>query len=196
MQGRLWVDDQTGALLRSEILFYESDAGQPSHEYFLETSRIGSIAAIELPSPVINPVAMISATATAQAWSVLQVTLNIQGEAVDFELVPLQIDPLTGGTAPGAEMRLVLRQLPPSIDSDPKLEAFLTQLEQQLKLSIPQHNLVVAGNGYRVDKLDLPAHSVEVVYFFGVGLEDLAHVELILAGPGNPIVAAVPVAGK
>ena len=93
-------------------------------------------------------------------------------------------------------MRLVLRQLPPSIDSDPNLEAFLTQLEQQLKLSIPQHNLVVAGNGYRVDKIDLPAHSVEVVYFFGVDLEDLAHVELILAGPGNPIVAAVPVAGK
>ena len=194
LQGKLWVDDQTGALLRSEILIYDSGARQPSQEYFLETSRIGSVEPIQLPSPIINPAAIISATATARAWSVLQATINYQGTTVDFELVPLQISPATNSTQPGAAMRLILRRLPPELSADTDTRTFLAYLEQQLKLSIPQHNLVVASGGFQLEQLDIQAGSLEVVYFFDADLEDLAHVELILSGPGNPIVAAVPVA--
>jgi hypothetical protein len=193
LQGRLWVDDQTGALLRSEILFYRSEARQPSQEYFLEVSRIGSVEAIELPAPVVNPAAVVSATATAQAWSVLQAKVNYQGRPVDFELVPLQISPATDSTQPGAAMRLILRRLPADIGTDTETHAFLAQVEPQLKLGIPQQNLVVASGGFQMDQLDLEEGSVDVVYFFDVDLAGLAHVELILSGPGNPIVAAIPV---
>ena len=110
LQGSLWVDDQTGALLKSEISFYENNIRQPSWEFLLETREIGNIAPIVLPSPVINPEMVVAATATAQAWSVLQVDFDYQGTRSTLELVPMQISPTTTNTPPGAALKLLLRR--------------------------------------------------------------------------------------
>ncbi len=192
LHGTLWVDDQTGALLKSEILFYENNARQPSQEYLLETSQIGNIPPIAAPSPLVNPAAVVDATATAQAWSVLQVKLDHQGSIISFEVIPVEI----GQHNSSAGMRLILRQLPANLLSEADAQAFLTRFGQQLKLSIPQQNLVTASAGFEAQSLSPQTQSIEVIYFFEVDLKELDHVELVLSSPGNPLFAAVPVANK
>lgn len=195
LHGTLWVDNQTGALLKSEIFFYATNARQPSHEFLLETSQIGGIEPITTPEPVVNPAAVASATATAQAWSVLQMQLNYQGAPIAFKVVPLEIDPAANGIDRNAQMHLVLRQLPQEVLAQADVEPFLTYLGQQLTLSIPRHNLVVTSSGFQIENVDTQKRSIEVIYQFEADLKDFSHVELILTGTGNPVFAPVPVAG-
>jgi hypothetical protein len=73
-------------------------------------------------------------------------------------------------------------------------EPFLAQLGEQLTLSIPKKNLVVKSNGFQIETIDPENDALTVIYFFETELGDFSHVELILASPGNPVLAAVPVA--
>lgn len=195
LRGTLWVDDQTKALLRSEILLYDHDTGQRRQEFLLEVTEIGNIAPIVAPEPVVNPAAIVSATATSQAWSLIQAELNYGGQPVFFELIPVQVSQATTGLDAGAEMQLILRQIPPNLLAT-ETELFLTELGRQLSMSIPKHNKIIASDGFKITDIDPPAHSVEVIYFFKINLEDFNHVELVLASSGNPIFAPVPVAGN
>jgi hypothetical protein len=193
LQGTIWIDDETGALLRLEVFFYESkEREEPTQEFLLEVSQIGNITPIVSPAPVVDPEAIVSATATAQAWTALQVSVSYREELVQFELVPVQMQPGSGGT--GARMELILRRLPGQFLLEPEAEQFLTQLREQLRLSIPKNNLVVMSSGFQINQIDADHHLIEVVYFFDTSLEDFSHVELILSGSGNPLVAPVPVA--
>jgi hypothetical protein len=196
LQGQLWIDDQTGALLKSEILLFETDAQQPKQEIFLEVSQIGDILPITPPSPVVNPATIIAATATAQVWSVQQVKLDYQGTLISFELIPLEATQAANTATPTAHLRLRLRQLPADILIATNTEPFLTLLEQRLKMSIPQKNLVSAGNGFQIIDIAPQTQSVEVIYFFDVDLRSFSHVELIIANPGNPLLATVPVVSQ
>ena len=194
LQGTLWVDNQTGALLRSELLFYEADTRQPKQEFFLEVSEIGSISAIGQPTPIVNPEAVVAATATAQAWSVQQVKLNYKDTPVTFELIPLEAGQLSEDPAPQAQINIILRRLPPDFNLSADLEPFLKFLQQQLSLSIPRQNLVAPSSDFQLESADLQNYTVDVTYFFEVNLSGYNHVELIIANPGNPIFVAVPVA--
>jgi hypothetical protein len=194
LQGTLWVDNQTGALLRSELLFYESDARQPSQEFFLEVSDIGAIAAIGPPAPIVNPEAVVAATATAQAWTVQQVNLNYKNTPVAFELIPLEAGQLSADPTPKAQVNIMLRRLPPDFNLNTDLEPFLKFLQQQLSLSIPRQNLVAPSNNFQLESADEQNDTAQAAYFFEVNLGDYNHVELIIANPGNPIFVAVPVA--
>jgi len=195
LQGTLWIDNQTGALLKSEIFFYDNDVKQPSWEFSLEIHKIGNITPIVLPSPIVHPETVVSATATAQAWSVLQVEFDYQGTRSALELVPMQISPVTDSTTSNAALKLLLRQLPSNFSLETDTELLLAQLNQRLSLSIPKHNLVVTSNGYQVEEINLQNRSVEVLYLFDVDLEEFSHVELIVSSPGNPLLAPVPVVG-
>lgn len=196
LQGTLWIDDQTGALLKSEIFFYENDGQQPSQEFLLETHEIGNIAPIVLPSPVVNPETAVSATATAQAWSMLQVDFDYQGTRSTFELVPIQISPATDDVHAKAALKLLLRRLPSDFILETDTEALLAQLQQRLSLSIPKYNLVTASSRFQVEQINSQNRSIEALYFFDVDLEEFNHVELIVTSPGNPLLAPVPVVGN
>jgi hypothetical protein len=196
LQGTLWIDDETEALLKLEILFYENRTDQPSQEFLLETSEIGNIAPVDIPAPVVDPVAIVSATATAQAWSVLKVKFDYQGEPITFELVPVQISQVPDSSPLSAEVQLILRNLPNSLLTEADAEPFLTQFHQQLTLSIPQHNLIVTSSGFRLESIDSQNYSMEVICSFNADLEDFNHVELILSSMGNPQFVPIPVAGK
>lgn len=194
LQGQLWIDDQTGALLKSEILFYETEAQHPKQEMFLEVTQIGDILPIAAPSPIVNPAEIIAATATAQAWSVQHVELDYQGTPITFELIPLEAS--QAENTPTAHMRLMLRQLPADILIATNTEPFLTLLEQRLTMSIPQKNLVAGSNGFQIIDIAPQTQSVEVIYFFEVELGNFSHVELMVANPGNPLLATVPVVNQ
>lgn len=193
LHGTLWVDDESGALLRSEILLFDKSARQPRHEFVMEISQIGQVAAIAVPAPVIDLEALVSATATAQAWTVSQATLNFQGRPVTFELVPVQIAQRMHQNVTTAEMELTLRRFDAGFSPDTELTPFLTQLGQQLVLSIPQHNKVIKSDGFRVERVDLENGTVEVVYLFQTPLEEFNHVELVISGVGNPLFVPIPV---
>jgi hypothetical protein len=194
LEGAIWIDEETGALLKAEIRFYEDNATYPNQEFVLEISQIGNIAPINLPAPPISPQAVISATATAQAWSALQIKINYQDEPVDFEVIPVQISQAVGNSAkPTAHLLLSLRQLPPHLLVQPDTELFLTQLRRQLTLSIPSLNMIVNSTGFQIEKIDRDNQTIEVIYFFESALEDFNYVELILSGLGNPTFAPVPV---
>ena len=193
MRGTLWIDDETGALLKSEILLYEGENPQPTQEFVLEISEIGDIAPIEIPSPVIDPVAMVAATATAQAWTILQAVLDYRGQQISFEVIPLQVTQVPDSSPRQAEVQILLRQLPDHLFTE--LEPFLAQLREQLTLSIPKRNLIVTSSGYRLENSHRDDQLVEVVYLFNADLEEFNHAELILSGTGNPQFVPVPVAG-
>jgi hypothetical protein len=195
LQGTLWIDDQTRALLKSEILLYDNDTRQPRQEFLLEVTEIGNIEPIVAPEPVVNPAAIVSATATSQAWSLIQAELNYGGQPIFFELIPVQVSQATAGLDAGAEMQLILRQIPPNLLAT-ETELFLTELGRQLSMSIPKYNMIIASDGFQITNVDSQTHSVEVIYLFKANLEDFSHVELVLASSGNPIFAPVPVAGN
>ncbi len=197
LHGTLWIDDQTGALLKSEIFLYDKESRQPRREFLLEVSEIGNIAPILPPSPVIDPAAIVAATATAQAWSVLQVTVQYQNQPISFELAPIRVSPASPDSPNlSAGMQISLRQLPSNLPLDTEAELFLEQLSLQLTLSIPEHNKMVTSSGFEIESIDSRTGSMEAVYFFDADLEDFSYVELIVARQGNPLFVPVPVEGN
>ncbi len=193
LRGTLWVDDETGALLKSEILLYDRETSQPRQEYLLEISQIGGIALIPVPSPIVDPAAIAAATATAQAWVVLNAVLDYQDKQISFEIIPVQATQVPNSSPRQVEMQLILRQLPASLFQGADLEPFLVYLREQLRLSIPKRNLIVTSSGFRLENSDSENRTLDVLYFFNADLEDFSHVELILSGSGNPLFAPVPV---
>lgn len=193
LQGTLWVDEETGALLKSEVLLIENGEGQPSQEFVLEVVQVGDIAPIQAPSSVPSPTAAVAATATAQAWSALQVTLNFQGQPISFALIPVEIQQLNPGSA---SLQLILQQLPADVLVNPQLNTFLDELEKRLTLSIPQNNLTTKSAQYQLEEVDPTQTQVTVRYSFNADLDNFDHVELIITGSGNPVFAPVPVAGR
>jgi hypothetical protein len=195
LRGSLWVDDQTGAVIKSEMFLYENEKNLPIQELGLEVSHIGNVPPITVPTPVVDPTAMAAATATATALvqTVLPAKLNYQGQPVDFEIVPLRVKQVPDSSPRSGEVRLVLRQLPDSLFQEASFEPFLAQLRERLTLSIPERNLIITSSGFRLEERDSKNRTLEVLYFFNADLEDLRYVELILSGQGNPIFAPVPV---
>lgn len=196
VSGLVWVDTETGAPLKLEIRLYPDKAGQPGQEFELEVSQIGQIAPIAAPTPVVDPAAIAAATTTAQSLTVLEASLDYQGELLRFELTPMQVIQSPNVTPLTAEMRLLLRQLPPQLFLPTNLEPFLTHLGGQLALSIPERNEAVPSSSFRLESSDTAQNSLEVVYVFKANLEDFSHVELILSGQGNPAIAPVPVGNR
>lgn len=192
ISGTLWVDDETGALLKSDIQIVES--GQARQKYTITVTQIGQIAPLQAPTPVVSPGGIAAATATAQAWSTLQTGINYQGRRVEFELVPVDVSQQANSAT--AEMHLLLRNLPPELLQAPEPAPFLTQLGARLQLSIPQNNLSVASTNFTVENTNPAERSITVTYLFNADLEAFNHVELILANAGNPVIAPVPVAGR
>lgn len=193
LRGSIWVDRQTGALLKSEVRLYEPEASQPVQEYRFEITEIGQVAPITIPEPVLDLPAIAAATATAQAWNSLEVELSYQDEAINFEITPVRVTQISNSSPRKAEMHLLLSQLPAHLFADTDPEAFLAQLREHLSLSIPKHNLIVTSTGFSLQNSDVQEHTLEVLYFFNVDLEDFSHVELILSRPGNPFFVPVPV---
>lgn len=191
LRGALWIDDETGALLKSELLLYEGQADQPRQEFGLEVSDIGQVEPIPAPSPVVDPAALVAATATAQAWTVLTMDLTYRGEQLTFEVIPVRASQVPNSSPRQAEVELILRQLPGSLFRD--AEPFLAQLRPQLTLSIPKRNLVITSSGYRLEKSQAAEQTMTVSYSFNADLEDFSHAELIIAGVGNPQFVPVPV---
>ena len=193
LSGTLWIDDQTGALLKSEIILYDGETGRSQQEFRLEINDIGDVATINRPKPVIDPVVVAAATATAQAWTPLTVEVNYQGTPLSFELIPLQARQLPNSSPRSTEVYLLLRQMPGHIFQEANLEPFLAQLRQQLTLSIPERNLIVTSSGYYLESSDVERITLRVRYSFNADLEDFDHVELIVSGQGNPQFAPLPV---
>ena len=91
LRGTLWVDEETGALLKSELLLYEDETGQPVQEFLLEIGDIGQVEPVAVPVPVVDPAAIVAATATAEAWTILETAMIYREEQINFELIPLEI---------------------------------------------------------------------------------------------------------
>ncbi|MBN1995659.1 MAG: hypothetical protein JW953_23430 [Anaerolineae bacterium] len=193
VRGTLWIDDNTGAIIKSELFIYEPDDSQPAQEFVWEISEIGNVPPISAPTPVIDLSTIASATATAQVQITLPARLNYQGEQVDFEIVPLQVTQRPEVSPRSAAVHLVLRQLPGHLFEETNLEPFLALLQTQLNLSIPERNLVVTSSGFNLIDSDKQKHTLEVQYLYNADLENLSHIELILSGQGNPVFAPVPV---
>jgi|GEM_PF-2130991 len=190
LRGTLWVDDETGALLKSELLLYEDETGRPAQEFILEISGIGQVDSIGIPTPVVDPVAIVAATATAAAWTILEAKMIYQDEQISIELIPLEITPAPDSVPRSARVKLLLRQLPENLGD---LEPFLTQVRQQLSLSIPERNLVVGSSGYQLETTEPTKQRAELFYFFEADLAGFDHAELIFSGVGNPLFVPVPV---
>jgi len=191
LRGAVWVDDQTGAVIKSEIFLYENKDSLPSQEFVLEISQIGQIAPIAAPMPVIDPTTL--AAATVETQLVFPASLDYRGEQISFEIVPLQVRQIPASSPRSAEIKLLLRQLPPGLFQPPGVEPFLAQLRPKLTLSIPERNLVVTSSGFRLENNDAKNHTLMALYSFNADLEDFSHIELILSGQGNPLFMPVPV---
>ncbi len=192
LQGTLWLDDQTGALLKAEISLVDPETGQPEREFLLETTDIGNIEPITAPAPLINPAAAVSATSTAQSWSTVGVEFMYQGQLITFQVLP--IEARKSSRQPfEAEVELQLHQLPAGLPLETNAESLLTQLGQQLQLSIPEQNIVVNSQNFRVTLIDPPQHIIEVTYLFQADLQDFNYAELIIANSSNPLFVTVPV---
>jgi hypothetical protein len=113
-----------------------------------------------------------------------------QEEEISFELIPLEITPTVDALSGNATIRLLLRRLPENMGD---LEPFLAQLQQQLSLSIPERNLVVASSGYQLASGQPTPQQVELLYFFEADLAGFDHAELVFSGVGNPLFAPMPV---
>jgi hypothetical protein len=191
VRGQVWVDNETGALLKAEILVYGDASGQPGRELALEVSRIGRVAPIEAPAPVVNPTAVVAATATAQAATALAVSLTYKDSPVNFELAPLEARQTPASSPRRVELELEVRALPAPVFKE--LEPFLAQLGQALTLGLPRRNLIVTSSGYRLLASRPTERTVKIVVFFNADVEDFSHVELAFSGRGNPLYAPVPV---
>jgi len=193
LKGGLWIDEATGALLKSEFALIEEATGQERQHYRLELTEINILPAITLPGPVVDPAAIVAATATAQVWTNLVGEMNFRGTPVTFELIPLTASQRPDSSPLQAEVQILIRQLPDHILRPDNIDPFLTQLRQQLTLSLPRRNLIVTSSGYQGEQVNPETSSLTVVYTFNADLEDFDRAELIFAGPGNPQFAPVPV---
>ena len=137
--------------------------------------------------------AIAAATATAQAWTILDALLDYGDERLMFEMIPMRVSQAANASPRRAEVQLRLRQLPAALFSESNAEPFLLRLREHLSLSIPERNLIVTSTGFRLETHDAQQRSLEVSYLFNADLEEFSHVELILAQPGNPIFVPVPV---
>jgi hypothetical protein len=195
-QGTIWVDEETGALLKFEMLFFESNnSTQPEQEFKLEVSQVGGIAEIDAPAPppASGPLLVPAATATAQARAALQVTVTFQGQPITFSLIPVAVQQ----TSPdSATLQLILQQLPAPLLSEPQLSAFLQMVGAQLTLSIPQKNLTTTSNTFQIEATNPDLAEMQVSFLFNADVLEFEHVELIVSGNGNPIFAPVPVTNQ
>lgn len=178
VNGSLWIDDRTGALLQAEFSFNSDDRGQQS--YRLEVSDIGQVTAFTIPTPLVDPEINVAATATAQAMLALDVSMDYNGQALNFILTPVSV----ASFSPTQAEMLVLVSPPPAIET----ESFLEVLRGNLRLSLPTQNLVVTSTGFRLDSRE---SQLSVYYTFDVDLTGLDRVELLVAGRGNPLLAPV-----
>ncbi len=192
VRGTLWIDDETGALVKSEIFLYQSDIEEPTQRFTLEVSQIGDVKPITPPEPVVDPQAIVAATATAQAWTVLETTLIFQNRPVTFEIIPLEARQIPNSSPRQTGVKIRLQRIPGPIFAAP--EPFLAQLQTQLQLSIPNRNLIVTSGVYDLSDSNRQEQTIDLIYFFNANLESFDHAELVVSGPGNPQYAPVPVA--
>ncbi len=195
LQGSLWIDDQTGALLRSEIILYDVKNRRSRQEFLLIVTEIGKIEPLTIPTPIITPTTIISATATAQLWTTLEVKFIYQGQSISFEAIPVKVQQINASSdsSYNADLTLNLRHLPAGLPLETNAESLLTQLGHQLKLSIPQQNKVIDNKGFYIKHLDSQNHAIDVIYSFKADLEDFKHVELIIANSDHPLFDLVPI---
>lgn len=191
VRGTLWLDDKTGALVKSEIFLYRRGLEAPTQRFNLDVSQLGRVDPITPPEPIIDPQAVIAATATAQAWTVVETMLTYQGQPVTFELIPLEAHQIPDSSPRQTGVAIKLRRIPGIVFAAP--EPFLAQLRGQLRLSVPNQNLVVTSSGYELQHSSRPEQTIDLIYFFNANLEDFAHTELVISGQGNPQYAPVPV---
>ena len=159
----------------------------------LEVSTIGHVVPITIPAPIVDPIAIDLATATAQVKLALPAKLNYQDQEISFDIVPEHATQTPDSSPRRTEIQLVLRQLPDKLLQEADIEPFLVQLRQQLTLSIPERNLIVTSSGYRLLDWNAEEHVLSVAYYFNADLEDFRHIELVLSGQGNPLFVPVPV---
>ena len=193
LSGTLWIDEETGALLKSEIILYEAQTGEQTQKHSLEISNIGRQPPLTAPSPIVDPEAIVAATATAQAWTVLSAEILYRGTPTTFDFIPIAANQIANSSPRQAEVQVLIRRLPPYILLDDNIDPFLSQVRHQLTLSIPNRNLVVTSSGYHLETIDQEQAILKVRYLFNADLENFAWTELILAGQGNPQFAPVPV---
>ncbi len=194
LEGLLWVDNETNALLRSEVTISDRQTGQLLQYHDLNIRDIGQIEAISLPGPIIDPKAIRAATATAQVWTILEGVMNYRGTPITFEVIPLEVRAVPDAVPPNASVEMMIRNLPDHMWQGENIEAFLGQLRQQLTFSIPEENLILTSSGLNLTYQDVDTKEVWVNYRFNADLTDVERVEIILAGAGNPQFAPVPVA--
>ena len=193
LRGTLWVDDQTGAIIKSELFLYHDADSLPVEELVLTVDNIGNVDTISAPSPIVDPTTAVAATETAQMQLALPARMNYQGEIIKFDIIPIQATRLLDSAPRQAEVVLMLNRLPGNLFLEESVNPFLAQLREQLTLSVPEQNLVVTSAGYQLADKNPINRTIKVSYIFNADLENQAHVELIIAGPGNPIVMPVPV---
>ena len=193
LRGTLWVDEQTGAIIKSELFLYNNSDSLPVEEFVLTVDNIGNAETITVPSPIIDPMVAVAATETAQMQLALPARMNYRGEIIKFDVIPIQATRLLDTAPRQAEVALMLNRLPGSLFLEDSLDPFLAQLRGQLTLSIPEQNLVVTSAGYQLADKNPINRTIRVSYTFNADLENQAHVELIIAGPGNPLIMPVPV---
>ena len=193
LRGTLWVDNETGAVIKSELFLYKNSDSLPAEEFVLTISNIGNVDTITVPSPVVDPTAAIAATETAQIQLALPAKMSYHGEIIKFDVIPLQATRMLDLVPRQAEVVLMLNRLPGNLFLEDSLNPFLAQLREQLTLSIPEQNLVVTSAGYQLIDKNPINRTIKVSYTFNADLENQAHVELIIAGSGNPLVMPVPV---
>jgi hypothetical protein len=193
LNGNLWVDTETGVLLKSEIMVYEGQTGRVLQEHRLEISEIETVSPFAVPEPVVDPAAIVAATATAQVWTTLETTMNYRGTPLTFEFIPLEVRQVPDSSPLRAEVRVMIRKLPAYVLSEENIEPFLAQLRQQVTLSIPNRNLIVTSSGYELENQTQEPGVLRMSFDFNANLEDFNRIELILAGQGNPQFVPVPV---
>jgi hypothetical protein len=142
---------------------------------------------------MIDPTAAAVATGTAQIQLALPARMNYRGEIIRFDVIPVQATRHLDSVPRQAEVALILNRLPGNLFLEESLDPFLAQLREQLTLSIPEQNLVVTSAGYQLTDRNPINRTIKVSYTFNADLENQSHVELIIAGSGNPIVIPVPV---
>ncbi len=193
LRGTFWIDDETDALIKAETFFYRNSGSLPDREFTLTISQIGATEPIRAPMPVIDPTAATGAEATAQALVIFPAKINYRGEVIHFELMPVRVTHLSNTAPRQAKVEFLLRGLPDSLFVEKNAESFLAQLKEKLTLSIPEQNLIITSSGFEFNTPYPDSQTLQISYFFNADLENLDHVEVILAGPGNPLFMPVPV---
>lgn len=193
LRGTLWVDDESGAIIKLDLFLYHNSDSLPAEEFVLAVNNIGNVDTITVPSPVVDPTTAAAATETAQSQLALPVKMNYQGEIIKFYIIPAQATRLLDSAPRQADVTLTLNRLPGNLFLEDSLDPFLAQLREQLTLSIPEQNLVVTSAGYQLVDRNPINRTIKVSYTFNADLENQTTIELIIAGPGNPLVVPVPV---